>query len=98
MIKITKNAKGKELTYEEYEEIESSDVWKQFEQNITHQSRWNTYYETVYYNTVTEEFIILQECKGSTEYQDMSYEDAPATLYKAKPIEVKVMQYTSIEE
>jgi hypothetical protein len=58
----------KDLTPEEFENIEYSDSYKEIESEIVDQSRWETWHTSVYEKD--GEFFRVDYSRGSTEYQD----------------------------
>lgn len=98
MIKIDRKAKGVTLTFEEYEDIaENIENWTEIESEYADQGRWTTTAYTVFKCNHTGKYIIVVTTRGSTEQQDLRYQDYPATKYEAKLQKVLVDQYTTLE-
>jgi hypothetical protein len=80
----------KNITWDEFEEIEYGEEWEAVTpEEIAFQNRWNTFYERVY-KSPNGKFYKIEWNRGSTEYQESTSEP---TIVEVEPYEVTVTKY-----
>lgn len=90
--------KKTEWTMEEWEDIQwNSEEWKDMTGEVIEgQSRWMTFYSQVFKNLKTGHYYKLEWESGSTEQQDMSFDECWRVGYPVWPQEKVVVEYVPL--
>lgn len=84
-------------SYEEWEEYFEGEDYAEVEpETITYQGRWSTCKEKIIKDTKDNKFYRLSWEDGSTEYQEMPWEDTYHTIERVEPYITTVTKYRKI--
>lgn len=85
-------------------EIKEWEEWENYEfgmetvvgETPVDQSRWKTSWEKVVRDQETGKYYLLMWESGSTEYQDMNFEDEHHEVIEVEPYEETVIKYRAV--